>query len=107
MAINYGVSEKGKAFRRLMAQVMTARQWAEMKRNRRFKREKSDKQPYRPGKTVLGLSAVSEAIKKERGWISDRRSRRGGRFVAHYNVEGPVRTPHNIRPSKYGTWNRR
>lgn len=109
MAINYGLSDKSKAGRRLLAQVMAARQLAEMKRNRRFNPEKSDKRPYEPGK--LGLSAVSEAIKKEFGMVINRRTRRKfariSPFQAFYNGDGPVRTPHNIRPSKYGTWNRR
>lgn len=104
-------------------QAGAAKQWAQMKANRRFKRDKSDKQPYKPGKSVLGLSAVSEAIKKEYGVIAGRRVRKGYNeavemlrngspddilltlirkpFVAHYNGEGPIRVEHNIKPSKY------
>ncbi|MGO4374681.1 hypothetical protein AB4Z21_28790 [Paenibacillus sp. MCAF20] len=123
MAINYGFTEQGKAGRRLLAQVMAARQWAEMKRNRRFKREKSDKQPYKPGKTVLGLSSVSEAIGQEYDSIIPRRERRaherkvskGNRelvaaglirandiepALVFYNDEGPVRVPHNVNPHR-------
>jgi hypothetical protein len=124
MAIKYNVSDKGKAGRKLLAQVTAARQLAEMRKNLRFKPGKSNKTPYKPGVTVLGLSAVSEALKKEFGRIPGRRERRsrviavenhpqgfveliGVRFAAHYNGESPVYTPHEIRPERYGTWNRR
>lgn len=109
MSIKYNVSEKGKAGRRLLYQAMAARQWAEMKANRRFKRTKPEvkKEAYEPG--TLGLSSVSEAIKKDYGVIENRRGRRLiARAVAkyttlksYYNGEGPVRVPHNIKPSKY------
>lgn len=102
MAIKYNVSEKGNAGRRLLQQVMAARQWAEMKANRRFKKEKLEKEPYKPGVTLLGLSAVSKSIMEVFGEIIPRRERR--KYYTHdvfYNGEGPVRTPHNIAPSKY------
>ncbi|MGM0882557.1 MAG: hypothetical protein ACQEXQ_16140 [Bacillota bacterium] len=103
-------------------QAGAAKQWAQMKANRRFKRDKSDKQPFKPGKSVLGLSAVSTAIKNEFGTVVSRRERRQYHdvakpeyrdflnpvltlirrpFTAFYNGEGPVRLEHNIKPSKY------
>lgn len=90
-------------------QAGAAKQWAQMKANRRFKSEKSDKQAYKPGKTVLGLSAVSESIKKDYAILSSRRERKLiAKAVAsitklkrYYNGEGPIRVPHNIKPSKF------
>ncbi|MGG1638267.1 hypothetical protein [Paenibacillus sp. NRS-1760] len=105
-------------------QSAVAKQWAQMKANSRFKREKLEKQPYKPGKSVLGLSTVSEAIMTEYDELIQRRDRRlferkvakGNRelvdaglldakkvtpMLVFYNGDGPVKVPHNIKPSKY------
>lgn len=96
------------SFFRAAVQAGRAKEWARMKANRRFKKGKSEKKPYKPGVTVLGLSAVSEAIKKDYGVIEGRRGRkRIAKVVAklttlkrYYNGEAPVRVPHVVNPHR-------
>lgn len=90
-------------------QAGAAKQWAQMKANRRFKPEKSDKQPYIPGKSVLGVSAVSEAIIKDYGVLCNRRYRKMiakavspiTKLKRFFNGESPIRVEHIVKPSKY------
>lgn len=79
---------------RIAKQAGAAREFAELKARRQFKREKSEKLPYEPG--TIGLSAVSEAILNDYGHIMSRRERRalakqqGVPFRAYYNGDGQV-----------------
>lgn len=65
--------DKLQAFR-VAKQAGMARDLAELKKGRRVKAERSTKKPYEPG--TLGLSKVSETIKKDHGRIVSRRERK-------------------------------
>lgn len=89
-------------------QAGRAKEWALMKANRHFKKEKPalKREAYKPG--TLGLSAVSEAIKKDYSIIESRRDRKLiAKAVAkvttlkrYYNGEAPVRVPHVVNPHR-------
>ncbi|MDF9845109.1 MULTISPECIES: hypothetical protein [unclassified Paenibacillus] len=55
-------------------QSQCAKDFAQYKSGRRFKREASDKKAYKPG--TLGLSMVSQAIQKEYGGYLNRSGRK-------------------------------
>ncbi|AOZ91602.1 hypothetical protein [Paenibacillus crassostreae] len=67
-------------------QAGAAYDFAILKSRRQFKREKSDKKKYVPGK--LGLSAVSTAIKKEFGTILSRKERRKSPVFQKFYAQG-------------------
>lgn len=64
---------KAMAFR-IAKQAGAARDFAILKSRRQYKKPKSTKVAYTPG--TLGLSQVSEAIKKDHGAILSRRERK-------------------------------
>ncbi|MFU1797640.1 hypothetical protein ACM1RC_27500 [Paenibacillus azoreducens] len=66
--------EQKKNLYKAYLQAGAAYKYAEFKARRQFKRERSEKTPYKPGS--IGLSVISSAIKKEYGRILSRKERK-------------------------------
>jgi len=66
--------EQKKNLYKAFLQAGAAFKYAEFKSRRQFKHEPSDKKAYKPGS--IGLSIVSEAIKKEFGSVLSRKERK-------------------------------